>query len=434
MPSNPSEHSLPPEAEIRFDIGATGALKHMSELFARHGDIYRLYMPARRRYAYVIHRPEDVKRVLVTNHRNYIKGVDRDRIRVLLGLGIMTSEGALWQRQRRMMQPLFHRRVVQYFGQLIDGANDRLIARWTDIASNARTINLTEEMSEFILEIILRALFGSRAERVLEPFSFVAKSAARDLQFVYKFRALIPLVAEVIHERRTDGNRGEPSDYLDLLAGLEDRESDTVMNERQLIDEIMTLVVAGHETTASVLNWTWYLLSQHPAVEARLVDELNRNQFAAPATLEQVESISYAGQVLNEAMRLYPPGWLLSRRTISSDSLCGYSIPAGADVLLPLYLVHRHPRYWENPDQFDPDRFSSARESEHPRFAFVPFAAGPRHCIGESLALYEMLMHVSKVVPHFRMRLIDDQPIELEAQINLRARYPLMMRISPRCR
>lgn len=432
MPSIPSEQHLPPEAEIRFDIGAPHVLEHMSELFARHGDIYRLYMPARRRYAYVIHRPEDVKRVLVTNHRNYVKGVDRDRIRVLLGLGIMTSEGELWQRQRRMMQPLFHRRVVQQFGQLIDAANDRLIARWTTMASSATTLNLTEEMSEFILEIVLRALFGPDVERVLEPFSLVAKSSARDLEFVYKFRALMPLVAEVIRERRTEGNSGEPSDYLGLLAGVRDRESDTVMNERQLIDEIMTLVVAGHETTASVLNWTWYLLTQHPAVEERLVDELRRNPFTAPATLEQVESIVYAGQVLNEAMRLYPPGWLLSRRTIEPDSLCGYSIPAGADVLLPLYLVHRHPRYWEYADQFDPDRFSPAHESEHPRFAFVPFAAGPRHCIGESLALYEMLMHISKVVPHFRMRLINDQPIELEAQINLRARYPLMMRISPR--
>jgi cytochrome P450 len=432
MPSTPAEQPALPEAEIRFDIGAPRVLEHMTELFARHGDIYRLYMPARRRYAYVIHRPEDVKRVLVTNHRNYVKGVDRDRIRVLLGLGIMTSEGELWQRQRRMMQPLFHRRVVQQFGQLIDAANDRLIGRWTAIASRATTLNLTEEMSEFILEIVLRALFGPDVERLLEPFSLVTKSSARDLEFVYKFRALMPLVAEVIRERRAHGNSGKPHDYLGLMDGVRDRETNSAMNERQLIDEIMTLVVAGHETTASVLNWTWYLLSQHPAVEDRLLDELRRSCCAARPTLEQVESIDYARRVLSEAMRLYPPGWLLSRRTIEQDSLCGYSIPAGADVLLPLYLIHRHPRYWKNADQFDPDRFSPAHESERPKFAFVPFAAGPRHCIGESLALYEMLMHISKVVPLFRMRVIDAQPIELEAQINLRARYPLMMKISPR--
>lgn len=315
---------------------------------------------------------------------------------------------------------------------MIDEANDRLIARWTAMASSATTLNLTEEMSEFILDIGLRAPFGLDAERVIGPFSLVAKSSARDLEFAYKFRALVPLVADVIRERRAERGDGEPSDYLGLLASVCDRESDTVMNERQLIDEIMTLVVAGHETTASVLNWTWCLLSQHPAVEERVVDELPRNSFAAPATLEQVEFIAYAGQVLNEAMTLHPPGWLLSRRSIEPDSLCGYSIPAGADVLLPLYLVYRHRRYWENADQFNPDRFSPDQEFNRPRFGFVPFAAGPRHYIGESLALYEMLMHISKVVPYFRMRLVDDQPIELEAQINLRARYPLMMRVSPR--
>jgi cytochrome P450 len=160
------------------------------------------------------------------------------------------------------------------------------------------------------------------------------------------------------------------------------------MNERQLIDEVMTLVVAGHETTASVLNWTWYLLSQHRDVEARLCTELAAQAHDMPPNLAQMEALAYARQVLNEAMRLYPPGWLLSRRTIHPDVLAGYEITAGADVLLPLYLPHRHPRYWNEPDSFDPDRFTPEREAERPRFAFVPFAAGPRHCIGETLALY----------------------------------------------
>lgn len=432
MPSTPSEQLSPPEAEIRFDIGAPRVLDHMIELFERHGDIYRLYMPARRRYAYVIHRPEDVKRVLVTNHRNYVKGVDRDRIRVLLGLGIMTSEGELWQRQRRMMQPLFQRRVVPQFGPLISEMNDRLIRRWTAMAAVGETLNLTEEMSELILEIVLRMLFGRDTERVREPFSLVAKSSARDLEFVYKFRGLVPLVAEVIRKRRTETDSVDSCDYLALLASARDRETGALMSERQLIDEVMTFVVAGHETTASVLNWAWYLLSQNPAIEAKLIDELSRKSFTATATLEQMETCAYAGQILNEVMRLYPPGWLLSRRANDPDVLSGYTIPAGADVLLPLYLVHRHPRYWGNADQFDPERFSPAHESERPRFAFVPFAAGPRHCIGESLALYEMLMHICKVVPRFRMRSLDNQPVQLEAQINLRTRHPLMMKISPR--
>jgi cytochrome P450 len=194
----------------------------------------------------------------------------------------------------------------------------------------------------------------------------------------------------------------------------------------------MTLVVAGHETTASVLNGTWYLLSQHRDMEARLCMELAAQAHDMPPNLAQMEGLAYARQVLNEAMRLYPPGWLLSRRRIHPDVLAGYEITAGADVLLPLYLLHRHPRYWNEPDSFDPDRFTFEREAERPRFAFVPFAAGPRHCIGETLALYEMLMHVRKVVPRFSLVLVPGGEVELEAQINLRARRPLRMMLARR--
>jgi cytochrome P450 len=420
----------PPEAELHLDIGAPDVLERMIELFGRHGDIYRVSMPARRAHAYVIHNPDDVKRVLVGNHRNYTKGVDRDRIKVLLGLGIMTSEGELWQRQRRMMQPLFHRRVVTQFARVIGEANDRLIAQWEGKAARGEVVNITEEMSELTLEIVLRSIFGNDTEQVSEAFAVVTREPARNLEFVYRFRALGKLVAKLIKQRRKQEQ--EHFDYLAMLMLARDKDSGSDMSERQLIDEVMTLVVAGHETTASVLNWMWYLLSQHRQVEARLCTELAAHAHHAPPTLAQMEALTYTQQVLNETMRLYPPGWLLSRRTIAADVLAGYEIAAGADVLLPLYLLHRHPRYWKDPDSFDPDRFSSEREAERPRFAFVPFAAGPRHCIGETLALYEMLMHAYKVVPRFRLTLVPEGNIELDAQINLRARRPLKMLLARR--
>jgi len=217
-----------------------------------------------------------------------------------------------------------------------------------------------------------------------------------------------------------------------MLMNARDKESGEPMGERELIDEVMTLIVAGHETTASGLNWTWYLLAQHPRVEARLHAEIDAAAEVAAPTLSEMDSLLYTRSVIDEALRLYPPGWLLSRRTIEADMLGGYPVPAGTNVLLPLYLLHRHPRFWRNPEEFDPERFAPEHEAERPRFAYMPFAAGPRHCIGETFALYEMLVHLYKVARRYRLSYVPDKPLELEAQINLRTRHPLHMRLEAR--
>ncbi len=428
----------PPVAAEAFDIGSTDdSLERMVELFAAHGDIYRVFVPSRNSHTYVVHHPDDVKRILVTNHRNYTKGMGLDRVKILLGNGIMTSEGEFWRRQRMMLQPLFHRRVITQFAEVIAAANDALLARWERLARAGEPVNLTDEMSELTLGIVLRAIFGRDLERMSgelggNPFEVVTKEQARNLQFAYKFRSLTRLVAGLIARRRESGE--EHFDYMAMLMNARDKDTGEAMSERELIDEIMTLVVAGHETTASGLNWTWYLIAHHPQVEARLHAELDASSLAAERapTLTQIEQLAYTRQVIDEALRLYPPGWLLSRRTIEPDVLCGYEIPAGANVLLPLYLLHRHPRYWKNPDAFMPERFASEHESERPRFAYMPFAAGPRHCIGETFALYEMLMHVQRTARAFRLVHVPREPFALEAQINLRTRHPVYMRLERR--
>ncbi|MGH8289072.1 MAG: cytochrome P450 [Steroidobacteraceae bacterium] len=427
----------PPEAALQFDIGSTDdSLERMIELFALHGDIYRVYVPARQSHTYVIHHPDDVKRVLVSNHRNYTKGLGLDRVKILLGKGLMTSEGELWTRQRYMIQPYFHRRIITRFAEVIGTANSQLLSRWEALERRAEPVNLTDEMSALTLEIVLRAIFGRDLERMSQeiggnPFEVVTREQGRNLQFAFKFRSLTKLVAGLIERRRRE--KDEHFDYVAMLMSARDKESGEPMSERQLIDEVLTLVVAGHETTASGLNWTWYLLSQHPEVEARLHAELGAAPEEEPApSLAQMEQLTYAQQLINEALRLYPPGWLLSRRTVQPDVLSGYEIAAGTNVLLPLYLLHRHPRYWKDPERFLPERFAADHEAERPRFAYMPFAAGPRHCIGETFALYEMLMHLQRVAPHFRLVHVPDKPIELEAQINLRTRYPLHMRLERR--
>ena len=428
--------SHPPEAELQFDIGSTeDSLERMIELFARLGDTYRVFVPARGAYTYVIHHPDDVKRVLLSNHRNYTKGIGLDRVRILLGKGIMTSEGELWKRQRYMMQPFFHRRVITEFAAIIAAANERWLERWGALERRGEPLNLTDEMSELTLAIVLRAIFGRDLDRLTEllganPFDVVTREPARDLQFAYKFRSLTKLVAQLIARRRAEPE--EHFDYLAMLMGARDRESGAPMSERELIDEVMTLIVAGHETTASGLNWAWYLLSQHPQAEARLHAEIDAAPEVSAPELAQMETLRYTQQVVNEALRLYPPGWLLSRRTLEADVLGGYPVPPRTNVLLPLYLLHRHPRFWKDPQAFAPERFAPEHEAERPRFAYMPFAAGPRHCIGETFALYEMLMHLYKVARHFRLRFVPDKPLELEAQINLRTRHPLLMRLERR--
>jgi len=217
-----------------------------------------------------------------------------------------------------------------------------------------------------------------------------------------------------------------------MLMDARDKETGSPMSGRELIDEVMTLIVAGHETTASGLNWTWYLLSQNPRAEALLHEEIDGNPEKPTPSLVEMESLPYTKNVCDEALRMYPPGWLLSRRTIGPDLLSGYAVPAGTDVLLCLYLLHRHPRYWKEPEAFRPERFDAAHEAERPRFAYMPFAAGPRHCIGETLALYEMYVHLYKVARRYRLTYVPVGPLELEAQINLRTRGPLMMKLERR--
>jgi cytochrome P450 len=434
--ANPETTGLPPLADMQFDIGADDdAIHRMTELFARHGDIYRFYSPARRAEMWVIHHPDDVKRVLVANHRNYTKGSGLDRVRILLGNGIMTSEGDLWKRQRYMMQPFFHRRVITQFGELVDACNNRFIAKWEAQAARGELVNVTDDMSELTLEIVLQSIFGSDLARLSQemganPFDIVTKVPARDLKFAYRFRQLTKLVAALIARRRAE--KIEHFDFLGMLMDARDKETGFPMSERELIDEVMTLIVAGHETTASGLNWTWYLLSQNPRAEALLHEEIDGNPEKPTPSLVEMESLPYTKNVCDEALRMYPPGWLLSRRTVGPDMLSGYAVPAGTDVLLCLYLLHRHPRYWKEPEAFRPERFDAAHEAERPRFAYMPFAAGPRHCIGETLALYEMYVHLYKVARRYRLTYVPDGPLELEAQINLRTRSPLMMKLERR--
>lgn len=430
---------LPPLARQQFDVGSTkDSLDRLIECAAEHPDVFRVYAPGRRADTWVVNNPADIKRILVSNHRNYTKGVGLDRVAILLGKGIMTSEGETWRRQRRMIQPMFHRRVIERYATLIDDLVDARLERWSGFAARGEPIDVTDEMSQLTLDVILHAIFGEDLAWLAEkmggnPFAVVNEHSARDLTFAYKFRSLTRLVQELMQKRIARvGQEGEEHfDFLQMLLNARDRDTGEPMAERQMLDEVMTLVVAGHETTAASLNWTWFLLSQHPEAERRLHAELDAVPEKRGLSYADTEGLKYTQAVIQEAMRLYPPGWLLTRRTIGPDVLSGYRVPAGTDVMLSPYLIGRHPAHWEEPDEYRPERFLA--EDPRDRWVYIPFAAGPRHCVGENFAMYEMTVHVSRVARRWRMEYLDDgQPIELEAAINLRTKKGLRMRLHPR--
>ena len=427
--------ALPPGPAEGFDLGGSDeSLARLSRYFTEFGDIYRVFAPGRGVYNYVINNPEDIKRVLLANHRNYTKGEGMDRVKILLGNGIMTSEGDFWRRQRRMMQPAFHRRVIDQFSALIREVNDKFAARWAEKAARGEPVNLSDDTSELTLEIVLRSIFGTdlaRLEKQLgaNPFEVVAKEQNRDLKFAFRFRSLTKLVAGLIDRRRSAPE--EHFDFLSMLMATRDRETRAPMSDKELIDEVLTLIVAGHETTAAALTWTWYLIARHPDAQAQLQAEADTAGDALLG-LEAAESLQFTHQVLQEALRLYPPGWLLTRRTIEADELGGYPIGPRTDVFISPFVLHRHPAYWSEPEEFRPERFAGAGAAERHRFSYIPFAVGPRHCIGENIAMFEMLAHVQTMARRFRLTRAGADSIELEAQINLRPRSSLMMMVESR--
>jgi cytochrome P450 len=428
--------AIPPGPNEGFDVGGSDeTFTRLQGYFAQYGDIYRVFAPARGVYNYVINHPEPVKRVLLTNHRNYTKGDGMDRVKLLLGNGIMTSEGDFWRRQRRMMQPSFHRRVIDQFSTLIGEINTKYAERWAACAARGEAVNISNDTSELTLEIVLRSIFGvdvARLEQQLgaNPFEVVAKHSNRDLKFAFQFRSLGRLVGELIQRRRRESE--EHFDFLSMFMASRDRETDEPMSDKELIDEVLTLIVAGHETTAAALTWTWYLVSAHPAAAEGLHAEADRVTEAGALRLDAAESLKFSHQVLQEALRLYPPGWLITRRSLEEDELGGFIIAPRTDVFISPYFLHRNPEFWAEPEEFKPERFAGADSEERHRFAYIPFAVGPRHCIGENIAMFEMLVHMHTMMRRFRFSPATHEPIELEAQINLRPKSNLMMMVQTR--
>jgi cytochrome P450 len=425
MSTTSSAHRQPPGPDEPLDLekqpDKLGTLGHF---WRRYGDCYRVTAESREADTWVVNDPGMIRRILVANHRNYTKGIGIERIRVLLGNGLMTSEGDTWRRQRRQMQSGFHRSGVEACLPLFVDVAQQQADNWQRAARNSEAVNVTEAVSEAALQVILQALFSvDLVDLPAQSFELVSKHSKRDLQFAIEFRALGKLIQGFIDRRRMENDH--PSDLLTHTLQAVDRSSGEGMSDRQVIDEMLTLIVAGHETTAASLNWVWYLLAVNPDSMQRVVDETRQLSLDSLDSIT-LESLAYTRAVLMEALRLYPPGWLYTRRALGDDQLGPYTLPAGSDVFICSYLLHRHPEYWEQPEVFDPNRFMGGADWH--RYAYLPFSAGPRHCIGETFANMEMLVHLAVIASRVSPVIPGQQGIELDADVNLRPRHPLWLK------
>jgi cytochrome P450 len=413
----------PPGLAEKYDL-AQDLLGWMGDQFDRFGDIFRASIYGTD--AYVTRDPRHAQHVLRENWQNYTKGQAIKRIALLLGNGLMVSEGEFWKSQRRMIQPAFHRTVVDSLGETITAANVALLSRWQNAARTGETVNVTRDISGMVLEVILRSIFGGDYAEVAPHFNILSEETARNLGFAKAFRSFDRIIVGLASRRRAQ--KKAATDILGMLIEARDQKTGAAMPDRQLVNEIKTLIVAGHETTASTLNWTWYLLSQHPEVEEKLSRELGIAGASEFPRMDQLAKFPYTRQVIEEAMRLYPPGWLMTRKARGDDQLDEYFVPAGAEVYIAPYFIQRNPSLWPEPDRFNPDRFSADNSRDRHPLATLPFSAGPRVCTGEIFARVEMQMHVMTIASRIRLRAIDSTTPELAVGVNLRSKHDFIMK------
>lgn len=403
-----------------------------------YGDVSSFRLGLRR--AYLVNRPDLIEEVLVHGTRYFTKSPILQRARSLLGDGLLTSEGDFHLRQRKAIQPAFYRERLASYAATMVACGERLNARWEDGAS----IDVHEEMMRVTLSIVGLTLLGLDIEKdapdigealtdvlatfdaMLSPFAALltqmplTRSAKRALS---AGRFLDSTILRLIRQRRETGKISE--DLLGtLIQAVEEGER---MTDQQVRDQALTLMLAGHETTAVALTWTWYLLSQNPAVEERFRDELRSVIADRAPTWDDVPNLIYTERVLAESMRLYPPAWSIARTARSQFRLFNYLVPKKAICIMSPYAMHRHPRFWPNPEKFDPDRWTPEARERRPKFAYFPFGGGPRTCIGERFAWTEGILLLATIGRKWRLHHVQGQPVEVHPQITLRPRNGMPM-------
>jgi cytochrome P450 len=415
---------FPPGPTERYS-SAEDLFRWMTSNFLRYGSIYRASVFGSE--VYVVSDLEYCERVLRWNWQNYErKGQVVKRIALLLGNGLIASNGDFWASQRRMIQPAFSKNAIGNLTSIITAVNTELLEKWKKAAKREETVNVTQDVNSMVLKLILIATFGDDFPMVAPHFDILEKESARNLEFAQTFRSLGKIILKIAAQRRRDGTSS--SDFLGRLMQARDRERGQPMRDAQLAREVMTLVVAGHETTSGMLNWMWYLLSKHPDSQIKLSSEFDRFPWGDVLTMDTLPKYTYTRRVIDEVLRLYPPLWLMTRKALADDYLGDFFVPAGTEIYISPYLIQRNPDLWEAPDHFDPERMSPDNERDRHELALCPFGAGPRNCIGELFARVEIQIHLMMLARELSLRYDEkDKPPEIVTGMNLLSKHDFNM-------
>ncbi|HEV2549635.1 MAG TPA: cytochrome P450 [Stellaceae bacterium] len=402
--------------------------------------------------AFFVNQPDAIKHILVDNAANYHKTeITRRLLEPGLGRGLLTSEDETWRRHRRIMAPAFDHRSILGYAPIITETAEKLAAEWRELAEGTE-VDVANAMMRATLTIISRTMFSSDADEMIDV---IERNAGR---YQAEIRPGLSDMLELPHwlSRLIDGKRSgaafsefdriidrlmgmrgqagsaQPKDLLARLIAARDSETGGGMTTQEVRNQVITIFMAGHETTALALTWTWYLLSQHPAAEAKLHAELDRVLGGRPPAHADLAALPFTRMVIDEAMRLYPPAHTLSRTAMVEDVVLGRRIPKGSTILIVPWLLHRNPRLWDRPERFEPERFAPERAQSRHRFAYIPFGAGPRICIGAAFALTEACLILATLGQHYGLALKPGFPVEPQGLITLRPRHGMRMLLARR--
>jgi cytochrome P450 len=414
-----------------------------------YGNIFSLSVP----FAKVVFAsgPEYARHVLQDNSKNYTKSLAYDMLKPLLGLGLLTSEGEFWKKQRKLSQPAFHKRKLDEWTAMMIERSEHTVGKLQVYADRQEAFDMLPVMTALTLEVISKAIFSTgvedKAQIVSEQVTLLNEYTIQKLHSPFRLPDSFPtpfnlrqrkalgllnkIVYEIIDKRKAEGISQD--DLLSMLIDAKDEETGETMSREQLRDEVMTIFLAGNETSSNALTWTLYLLSQNPDAEAKMLREIDeRFNSGLELNYKTVGEFHYVKQVIEESMRIYPPAWAVGRRSINEDEMGGYRIEKQTNVLIPLIYLHHSERFWEQPERFMPERFAPETRNNIDRFVYFPFGGGPRVCIGNNFAMLEMEIILITLYKRFTFRVKEGFTVEPEPLVTLRPRYGMMMQAAKR--
>jgi cytochrome P450 len=424
-------------------------LRFIGEYAAKYDGIFRIRTANFIEQIVIVNKPDYVKHILQDNNKNYQKSFGYQIMKLLVGNGLLTSEGDFWRRQRRLAQPGFHRERLASFNNIMVEETNELLKKWNQLPDGS-VVNVSKDMMEVTLKIVCKALFStdvddvtdtvsrefhianeSLIKRIIDPIKIpLWFPTPHNVKENHAYKAIQAIVQQLIEKRRKSSERHD--DLLAMLMEAKDEDTGEMMSDNQLKDEVVTIFLAGHETTAVALTWLFHCLEENPEVEQKLLEEARTVLNGRNPTLEDFRSLDYARMVIEETMRLYPPAWIIGRNAIDDDEIGGYHIPKGINTLIPVYHIHRDPQYWEEPLKFIPERFTKEKIRSYHKFVYFPFGGGPRLCIGNNFALMEMQLLVPMFIQQYHLQKAKGFKFKQDPLITMRPNPDMLMELHRR--